>query len=141
MSLDMSDRNVLVTGASKGIGFACAAAFVGAGARVALVSRSQSNLDAALARLPRGAHAPVALVAAYGPQGVRINGINPGATLTDRVQEALRVESKMTGVPEAELRARGEARIPLGRYGMPEEVARVVLFLASDEASYVTGAI
>jgi NAD(P)-dependent dehydrogenase (short-subunit alcohol dehydrogenase family) len=47
----------------------------------------------------------------------------------------------MTGLPEAELLARSQARIPLGRLGTPEEVARVAVFLASDQASYVTGAI
>jgi NAD(P)-dependent dehydrogenase (short-subunit alcohol dehydrogenase family) len=83
----------------------------------------------------------VGLAGAFGPKGVRINGINPGATLTDRVQEGLAVEARMTGLPAAELMARGEARIPLRRYGTPEEVARVALFLASDQASYVTGAI
>ncbi len=47
----------------------------------------------------------------------------------------------MTGLTAAELLKRSEARIPLGRLGTPEEVARVALFLASDQASYVTGAI
>jgi len=81
------------------------------------------------------------LAAAFGPKGIRINGINPGSTMTTRVQEQLAVEAKMTGVGEAELLQRMQARIPLGRLGTPEEVAKVVLFLASDHASYVTGAI
>ncbi|HTS23970.1 MAG TPA: SDR family oxidoreductase [Casimicrobiaceae bacterium] len=250
MDLHLSDRTVVVTGGSKGIGYACAAAFVGEGARVTIVSRSKANLDAALERLPRGAHparamaadltdhgeaermveeaeqasgpvdvlvnsagaarryapsdlsarawhdamdakffsyihpidavlkrmvarkrgvivniigmggkvaapvhlpggaansalmlATVGLAAAYGAAGVRINAISPGGTLTDRVHEGLRAESKLTGVPEAQLLAANEARIPLRRYGAPEEIARVALFLASDQASYVTGAI
>jgi NAD(P)-dependent dehydrogenase (short-subunit alcohol dehydrogenase family) len=250
MNIDMSGRSVLVTGASKGIGWACADAFVAAGARVGLVSRSRANLDAALGRLARGAEPPIVIVAdlthaddaqrmadeaeralgpldvlvnsagaarryapddldaaawhaamdakffsyihpidavlkrmvargrgtivniigsggktaspmhlpggsanaalmlatvglaaAYGPKGIRINGINPGATLTGRVEEGLAVEASMTGLPAVELLARNQAKIPLRRYGTPEEVARVALFLASDAASYVTGAI
>ena len=85
--------------------------------------------------------ATVGLANAFGPKGIRINGINPGATLTDRVQEGLKAESRMTGLAEAELLSRNEARIPLKRYGTAEEIARVALFLASDQASYVTGAI
>jgi NAD(P)-dependent dehydrogenase (short-subunit alcohol dehydrogenase family) len=81
------------------------------------------------------------LANAYGRKGVRINGINPSSTLTERVQEGLAVEARATGLPEAELRTRGEAKIPLGRYAAPEEIARVALFLASPLASYVTGAI
>jgi NAD(P)-dependent dehydrogenase (short-subunit alcohol dehydrogenase family) len=57
------------------------------------------------------------------------------------VQEQLAVEAKMTGLGEAELLQRMQARIPLGRLGTPKEVANVVLFLASEHASYVTGAI
>jgi len=53
----------------------------------------------------------------------------------------LRAESKMTGLPEAEVLARSQAKIPLGRLAAPEEVARVALFLASEQASYVTGAL
>ncbi len=246
----MQDKIVVVTGASKGIGLACARAFAVAGARVAIVARSRANLDAALAAMPPVRHAPLAIVAdltraadaarmvdeavaalgeidvlvnsagaakrtapadldaqawrdamdakffsyiqptdlvikrmarrgrgaivniigmggktanpihlpggsanaalmlataglaaAYGPQGVRVNAISPGGTLTGRVQEGLAVEAKMTGTPEAELLARQQAKIPLRRLGSPEEVAQVALFLASDAASYVTGAI
>jgi NAD(P)-dependent dehydrogenase (short-subunit alcohol dehydrogenase family) len=85
--------------------------------------------------------ATTGLAAAFAPRGVRINAINPGATLTGRVQEGLAVEAKMTGIAEDELLKRNQARIPLGRLGTPEEVARVALFLASSAASYVTGAI
>jgi NAD(P)-dependent dehydrogenase (short-subunit alcohol dehydrogenase family) len=250
MELDLRDKVVVVTGASKGIGYACAEAFAAEGAKLALVSRSRANLDAALARFPRNAHAPVVIVAdltraadaqrmaieaeralgpidvlvnsagaarryapddldaeawhaamdakyfsyihpidavlkgmaargrgaivniigsggkvassmhlpggaanaalmlattglaaAFGPKGVRINGINPGGTLTGRVHEGLAVEAKMTGLSPEELLARAQAKLPLGRLGTPEEVARVALFLASDQASYVTGAI
>ena len=250
MDAGLTDKVVVVTGASKGIGLACAEAFLRAGAKVALVSRSRANLDSALARLPPSAHQPVAIVAdlaradaaarmvadvvaqlgpvdvlvnsagaakrtapddltaqawhdamdakffsyihptdivvkrmatrgrgvivniigmggkfaspihlpggaanaalmlattglavAYGPSGVRINAINPGGTLTGRVQEGLAVEANMTGTPEADLLALQEAKIPLRRLGTPEEVAQVALFLASDASSYVTGAI
>jgi NAD(P)-dependent dehydrogenase (short-subunit alcohol dehydrogenase family) len=61
--------------------------------------------------------------------------------LTGRVQQGLEAEAKMTGLSQAELLARSQAKIPLGRLGTPEEVAQVALFLASDQASYVTGAI
>ena len=250
MDLKLADKVVVVTGASKGIGYACAEAFAREGSRVVLVSRVAANLDAALARFPETRHAPsaiaadlvrpadaqtmveaverdtgpidilvnsagaarryapgdldaeawraamdakyfsyihpldavlkrmatrgrgavvniigsggrvanpvhlpggaanaalmlatVGLAAAFGPKGIRINAINPGITMTGRVQEGLAVEAKMTGLPESELLKRSEAKIPLGRIGTPEEIARVVLFLASDQASYVTGAI
>ncbi|HVJ72606.1 MAG TPA: SDR family oxidoreductase, partial [Casimicrobiaceae bacterium] len=85
--------------------------------------------------------ATAGLAAAYGPKGVRVNAINPGATLTGRVQEGLDAEARMTGLAADELLARMQQRIPLGRLGTPEEIARVVVFLASDAASYVSGAI
>ena len=250
MDLELSDRLVVVTGASKGIGYACAAAFAAEGARIVMVSRSRANLDAAIARLPRAAYVPAAIVAdlvqadqaqhmvekaerdhgaidvlvnsagaarryapddldaqawhdamdakffsyihptdavlkrmvprgrgvivniigsggkvanpvhlpggaanaalmlatvglasAFGGKGIRVNGINPGATLTGRVQEGLQAEARMTGMPESELLSRNQMRIPLQRYARPEEVARVAVFLASSQASYVTGAI
>jgi NAD(P)-dependent dehydrogenase (short-subunit alcohol dehydrogenase family) len=54
MDLGLNGKAVVITGGSKGIGFACAKAFVAEGARVGIVSRSQANLDAALAELPGG---------------------------------------------------------------------------------------
>jgi len=250
MDLQLAQKIVVVTGASKGIGYACAEAFASEGARVALVSRSEANLDAALARLAKGAQAPLAIAAnltradeaermaatvedklgpidvlvnsagaarryapdeldaqvwhdamdakfisnihptsavrkrmlsrwhgaivkiigmggkvasrvllpggaansalmlatvglasAFGPKGIRVNGISPGATLTSRVEEGLTVEARMTGLSKTELLAQSQAKIPLRRYGTTQEVARVAVFLASEQASYVTGAI
>lgn len=250
MDLGLEGQVVLVTGASKGIGFACAEAFAREGAKVALVSRSRANLDTALGRITGVAHRPVAFAAdlidaaqaarvvdeteaalgpidvlvnsagaarryppaelnaqawraamdakffsyihpldivvkrmaergrgavvniigaggktanpvhlpggaansalmlataglavACGPRGVRINAINPGGTLTGRVQEGLAAEARMTGHAADDILARQQANIPLRRLGTPEEIAQVALFLASSQASYVTGAI
>jgi NAD(P)-dependent dehydrogenase (short-subunit alcohol dehydrogenase family) len=250
MELGLQGKVVVVTGGSKGIGYACAEAFAAEGARIVLVSRTQANLDSAVARLPKTAQPPATiaadltgaddaermvetaerqvgaidilvnsagaarryapadlnaqawrdamdakffstihptdavlkrmlarkrgvivniigmggkvatpvhlpggaanaalmlattgLAAAYGSSGVRITGINPGGTLTGRVQEGLRAEAKLTGLDEGELLARNQAKIPLGRFARPEEIANVAVFLASEKASYVTGAI
>ncbi|MBU6483396.1 MAG: SDR family oxidoreductase [Betaproteobacteria bacterium] len=250
MDMGLRDKVVVVTGASRGIGFACAQAFVREGARVALISRNRANLDAAAASIGDCAHRPTVFVAdlrdatqalamvdavestlgpidvlvnsagaakryppgeidaqawhdamdakffsyihpldaivkrmgargrgaivniigmggkvgqpvhvpggaanaalmlattglaaAYGPKGVRVNAINPGGTMTGRVHEGLQAEARMSGLGAEEILARQEARIPLRRLGTPEEVAQVALFLASAQASYVTGAI
>lgn len=84
--------------------------------------------------------ATAGLGAAYAGQGVRVVGVNPGITKTDRVAEGLASEAAMLGgtVEEAEERARG--RLPLGRIAEPEEIAAAVLWLASPRASYVTAA-
>jgi len=65
------------------------------------------------------------------PYGVRVNSIHPGAIDTPMLNP--------TGALESTAMAK-QYGIPFGRVGMPEEVARASLFLASDEASYVSGA-
>tara|TARA_Y100001960_G_C14573451_1_gene777055 strand:- start:230 stop:982 length:753 start_codon:yes stop_codon:yes gene_type:complete len=66
-----------------------------------------------------------------GKDGIRVNSVHPG------ILPAMRT-AKLTAEPT--LRERWIQRIPLGRVGEPEEVANAVLFLASDEASYISGA-
>jgi NAD(P)-dependent dehydrogenase (short-subunit alcohol dehydrogenase family) len=85
--------------------------------------------------------ASVGLAHYYARLGIRINAINPGLTLTERLEEGLKVEAAHQGISAEEALARGAAQLPLGRYATPEEVADVALFLASRRASYVTGAI
>ena len=71
----------------------------------------------------------------YGPMNIRANCICPGAIDTPILRSALK-DIQMENVEEIIT-----AQIPMGRIGNPEEVARVALFLASDEASYVSGAV
>ena len=85
--------------------------------------------------------ATVGYARAYASKGVRGNGINPGLTKTDRVAGGLEAESRATGKSTEVLLKEKEATIPMGRMAEPEEVANVAAFLASDHASYVTGAI
>jgi NAD(P)-dependent dehydrogenase (short-subunit alcohol dehydrogenase family) len=81
------------------------------------------------------------LASAYGSKGVRVNAINPGVTLTERTREGFQAEARRQGISEEQARQQAEKRIPLGRYARAEEIASVAAFLASDAASYVTGAI
>lgn len=251
MDLKLTGKVVLITGGSRGIGFACGAAFLAEGAKVALVSRSDEHLKVAAAQLhsagdyppvivradlaqPDEAHrmaaevtrrlgpidvlinsagaakrylpeqldasawhaamqakyftyihamdavlpdmlergggaivniigtggkiatpihlpggaansalmlASVGLAHTYGPRGIRINAINPGATKTDRVKEQLDLEAQRLGVTPEQVLKDAESKVPMRRFGDPEEVANVALFLASPRASYVTGAI
>jgi NAD(P)-dependent dehydrogenase (short-subunit alcohol dehydrogenase family) len=253
MNLNLKDKHVLVTGGSKGIGLACAQAFLEEGARVSINSRDAQNLKNAISllteagvsaerigtfqgdlcneedalkvvdaaekafgpidvlvtsagaakrtppddltpgawraamdakyfsyiniidpvikrmgarssgtivnvigaggkvassiHLPGGAAnaalmlATAGLANAYGGKGVRVNAVNPGATLTDRLKEGFKAEKRLSGIEADEAMRRAVSKTALGRLAEPQEIANVVLFLASDQASYVSGVI
>jgi NAD(P)-dependent dehydrogenase (short-subunit alcohol dehydrogenase family) len=81
--------------------------------------------------------ATAGLASAYGPKGVRVNAVNPSSTLTDRLQQGIEAEARMSGLPIEEVRQRMTARMPLGRFAEPDEIADVVVFLASPRAGYI----
>ena len=252
MDLELNQKHVLITGGSKGIGLACAQAFLNEGAVVTLISRSQANLDAARSLILHSGVAPervhvcaadlrepaeaaraleqaciaageidvlinsagaasripafeltpedwqdamnskffsyinilnpalkrmgrrgqgsvvnivgiggkvasavhvaggaanaalllasAGLAAAYGPKGVRVNALNPGRTLTGRMQGLLEAEAAQHHISLEEATRRAGAKMPLGRVAEPSEIANAVVFLASGKASYVSGA-
>jgi NAD(P)-dependent dehydrogenase (short-subunit alcohol dehydrogenase family) len=91
-------------------------------------SSAYSATKAALQQLVRIAAAELS------PRGIRVNAVSPGPIETPIFAK--------TGMPEADLQemAAGiQSQVPLGRFGRSEEVANVVLFLASEESSYVQG--
>ena len=245
MDLGLKDKKVLITGGSKGIGLACAKAFVAEGARVALISRSEENLEKArnslrdayiaatdltdaeaaaamvekvekefgaidvlvnsagaakrtdaddltpaawragmdakyfsyinvidplikrMAKRGKGAviniignggkvasptHlaggaanaalllATAGLAYAYASKGVRVVGVSPGVTKTERVAEGLKAEAKRANVSEEQAYKQMIARLPMGRPAEPEEIADIVVFAASERGRYLTGA-
>lgn len=72
----------------------------------------------------------VSLARELGPKGIRVNAVAPGITETDM----------MKAVPREVIEPM-IASIPLGRLGQPEDIANAFVFLASDEASYITGVV
>jgi NAD(P)-dependent dehydrogenase (short-subunit alcohol dehydrogenase family) len=250
MDLNLKDMHVMITGGSKGIGLACAAAFLQEGARVTLVARQAETLDAAKRKLlekapsavvhvcaadltdasqaaqalaqaqslngpvdvlvnsagaakrtpapeltPQAWHdamqskffsyvhmmdptikamaargqgaivnvignggkvaspvhlpggsanaalmlATAGLANAYAGQGVRVNGVNPGMTLTERLDKAIETDARNSQISKETALARTLEKLPLGRIADPQEVANAVVFLASSRASYING--
>jgi NAD(P)-dependent dehydrogenase (short-subunit alcohol dehydrogenase family) len=74
----------------------------------------------------------VGLARELGKTGIRVNAVRPGLTRTDMIDQA-------GGTAAVEQMAK--AAVPMGRLGEPDEIANVILWLLSDEASYVTGAL
>lgn len=72
----------------------------------------------------------ISVAAELAPHDINVNAVAPGTIMTDLTLRVLNTEEKM---------ARASAKIPLGRLGKPEDMVGPVLFLCSDEASYVTG--
>ena len=246
MDLKLKGSIVLITGGSKGLGLACARAFIAEGARVAIASRSHDNLEKARAQLgqvetfaadlcqPRPAAemveavekrvgpidvlvnsagaarrvgaedlspeawrtamdakyfsyinvidplikrmatrgrgtivniigtggkvatpthlgggaanaalmlATAGLANAYASRGIRVIGVNPGPTKTERITQGIAVDAKRDGISEAEAMKRTVQKFPAGRIPEPEEVADIVVFAASERAKLLSGAI
>jgi 3-oxoacyl-[acyl-carrier protein] reductase len=69
----------------------------------------------------------------FGPRKIRVNALSPGGTETEGAHAA--------GVMGTEFKKQIIASTPLGRLGQPEDIARVAVFLASDDAGWLTGEI
>ena len=73
------------------------------------------------------------------PQGILINVIAPGRIDTERIAELDQANATKAGKPVEDIRKASVATIPLGRLGRPEELANLVVFLASAAGSYISG--
>lgn len=73
--------------------------------------------------------------------GIRVVGVHPAAVESRRLDYVVETEAKLLGVSVDEARRRWLAQVPLGRAAAPEEIADVIVFLASERASFVTGTV
>ncbi|MDG6926300.1 MAG: 3-oxoacyl-ACP reductase FabG [Nitrososphaerota archaeon] len=73
------------------------------------------------------------------PHGINVNAVCPGDVQTEMLEYEFRTHSRIRGIPEEELRKQWAARVPLGRLALPEDVADIIVFLASRKADYMTG--
>ena len=119
------------------IGQAVAQALVAAGKPGAIINMSSINAVLAIpGQVPyvtsKGAVNQLTKTMALGlaDHGIRVNAIGPGTIATDILKGVMKDEAARKGVL---------ARTPLKRFGEPEEIGRVAVFLASDDASYMTG--
>jgi len=73
--------------------------------------------------------------------GILVNAVCPGWTLTKRVEELAKAKAKTTGKSYEEIIKEWTSQIPLKQLAQPKEIADLVVFLASERASYITGAV
>jgi len=74
-----------------------------------------------------------------GPDQILVNNVCPGLTLTDRLREVLQARAAGEGRSLEEIVAEESQRIPVGRLGQAEDIAALVVFLASEPARHITG--
>lgn len=113
-----------------------AAKHFGEGGAVVNISSVVSTFSPPNAAVYSGTKAAVdsitrSLAKELGPRKIRINSINPGMIETEGTHSA--------GIHDSEMRTQIEAATPLGRIGQPGDIAPAVVFLASDDASWITG--
>jgi 3-oxoacyl-[acyl-carrier protein] reductase len=75
----------------------------------------------------------------FGKDGILVNNVGPGYTATDRLKELAKARSIASGKSQQEVLDGLSVDVPLKRLGDPKEIADVIVWLASERASYVTG--
>jgi 3-oxoacyl-[acyl-carrier protein] reductase len=110
--------------------------FTPAGGSIVNISSVASTFAPAAAAIYVGTKGAVdsitkSLAKEFAPRKIRVNGVNPGFVITEGTRSA--------GMAGGEFEAWSVANSPLGRAGQPEDIAAAVAFLASDEASWITG--
>lgn len=100
---------------------------------VSSVASTSAPLGASVYAATKGAVDTItrALAKELGPRKIRVNSINPGMVLTEGVVTL--------GIHESEMRKQVEAQTPLGRIGAPDDIAPAAVFLASQDAKWITG--
>ena len=72
------------------------------------------------------------------PMNIRVNTVNPAPVETDMMRL---LEDGLTTEDKKDIKGDIESNIPLGRYAQPEEIANLMLFLASEDSSFITGSV
>jgi NAD(P)-dependent dehydrogenase (short-subunit alcohol dehydrogenase family) len=125
--MKLAGKKALITGGNSGIGLATARLFISEGAELAITGRDQQTLDEAVAEL--------GFAADLAPRKIRVNVVAPGATKTPIWKRGPRANA--TQEESAKLSDFFSSTVPLGRWGEPEDLAKAVPFLDSDDSSYI----
>jgi len=75
----------------------------------------------------------------FGKDGITVNNVAPGYTVTERLKELAEVRALAAGISEQEIYEKWAADIPIRRLAKPEEIADTIAWLASDRAAAITG--